>query len=175
MKPVDQTVFDPRWGNCFAACVASVLEVELERLPGNDTTTAGGWWEVWRQWGAKYNVDFITVENNEQGRHPKGYALAGIRSTRHNEPHVLHSVVVLDGKIVHDPHPDKDGYDKPIVNWILLVPLDPAKLMGRNGSVDSAQFLKLETGTVLYIDEAGYFYVVLPGRGEIEEFANGVH
>jgi len=39
----------------------------------------------------------------------------------------------------------------------------------------SARFLKLESETVLYIDEAGYFYVVEPGRGVIEEFANGVH
>ncbi len=33
MKPVDQTTFGHPGGNCFSACVASLLEMSVDQVP----------------------------------------------------------------------------------------------------------------------------------------------
>jgi hypothetical protein len=48
MIPVDQTVFTVPGGNCFSACVASLLNILLNDVPyfmGDDT-----WFDVFSKW-----------------------------------------------------------------------------------------------------------------------------
>ena len=131
MIPIDQTIIGYRQGNCFAACVASLLELKLEDLPKVETTKADQWCRVWIEWGKDHNIDFVILQSVPFWK-PKGYSLAGIESPREDvrKAGVAHSVVAYNGKIVHDPHPNKDGYQQKILDWILLVPLDPRKPMG---------------------------------------------
>lgn len=49
MKPVDQTQFGWPHGNCFMACVASIMEVGLDDLPDLYEPTKDDkahWWNV---------------------------------------------------------------------------------------------------------------------------------
>ncbi len=94
MIPVYQTVHGPR-GNCYAACIASILEVPLDALPARATLAA--WDEP-----------------------PAGYGIASMR-VRDNS---IHAVVCLDGKIVHDPagRPFAQPED-PVLLWTTLEPL----------------------------------------------------
>ena len=135
MKPVNQTKFGYPEGNCLMACVASILEVDLDALPdlfeecctplddGEGVTwDDGNWWDVLQQsvrahgWEAVYRGD-----HPEQ--HPGGYAIAGGpggRAFDEQGEDVGHCVVYVDGEMVHDPHPDKTGLSGPIEDWILL-------------------------------------------------------
>ncbi len=126
MKPVKQTLFEPGKGNCFAVCVASLLEMPLEDVPHFLVDYPNqDWWEVFQTWLGDRNLFAIevTLKENEA-------VLAGLpcgthcmitgKSPRHD---CLHAVV---GKVrrfgakmfwdyIHDPHPDNTmivGYPK---------------------------------------------------------------
>lgn len=122
MKPIDQTRTDPSEGNCLAACVASLLHLDSEDLPTFPDTPA--WWDefiAWlrpfgfyaARWGPGASEDVI----------PPGYAIASGESPRYLT--LLHAVVYLDGKLAHDPHPDRAGIAGDVHDWIVLIPFDP--------------------------------------------------
>lgn len=133
MKPVDQTIFN-RGGNCFAACLASLLECTLadvkgiseiyvagavayDRTPDNDSIWSNCWSEVSHMIVKKFNQWPAVVFHKA----PRGYALHGGRSPRGDYGHF---VVVLDGQMVHDPHPDRTGLvPGGKEDWLILVPL----------------------------------------------------
>lgn len=132
MKPVDQTVFGDRTGNCFAACVASVLELPLEGMPnfcGGPDITEDSWCPRFRAWLAERGLGCAFL-----GYSPEhgiaavvgagAYVIVGGDSPRGN---FLHQVVYRGDELVHDPHPDRTGLLK-IVDFTILFPLNPAGL-----------------------------------------------
>jgi hypothetical protein len=153
--PVDQTVLrtpdDPTGppGNCFAACIASILECSIDDVPhptvderdGEGWTRPGGYWERLGAWLASvgyYSVEIIgktrpwtTLDLELPGVY--SYAIAhgdGPRGCKH-------SIVVRLGELcgdelAHDPHPSRsgllrnmDGVSR-ISGWTLLVPMRPS-------------------------------------------------
>lgn len=137
MKPVMQTGFGYPEGNCFMASVASVIECELSDLPDlfseccvwDDGKTVWNddknhWWDV-TQRGLKKLGWYILTIYPATGV-PAGYALAGGDSPRAETVNeegkkVGHIVVVLDGKLVHDPHPDGTGLlGEPTEHYVLV-------------------------------------------------------
>ncbi len=91
MTPVYQTIHGPQ-GNCYAACVASILETSLEDLPPYVAVRRPNW-------------------------EPPGYSIASVRVRDGS----IHAVVCLDGQIVHDPagRPFARPED-PVVLWTVL-------------------------------------------------------
>jgi hypothetical protein len=106
MKPVDQTTFG--WeGNCFSACVASILELPLERVPYfmGPSTDGKGWWDRFCYW-----CDDNRITPRYDGNHmhvPGGFSILTGRSPRH--PKRFHAVVAYYGIVMHDPHPSRIG------------------------------------------------------------------
>lgn len=111
MKPVFQTKkHNPpeTFGNCYAACYASILEVPIEDVPpfedmpgfANDDLRKDWWWNV-LQWWLKDLGWFASQHKHDAGLIPKGFAIMSGQSPRF--PDSGHCVVVLDGKVVHDP------------------------------------------------------------------------
>jgi hypothetical protein len=155
MKPIEQTVMGYPEGNCFAACIASLLETELIEPPD----TKGPWWERgWHRYLEPFGLHMVMVqlvqeENNgylaPRGSHLdgthyqeagegdgweeyrgivlRGYSILGALSPRIERR--LHAVVCLDGRVVWDPHPErKDGLGE----WrdmTFLTVLDPARMI----------------------------------------------
>jgi hypothetical protein len=122
MRPVDQTRFGSPDGNCFAACVASLLEIPLEEAP--DLMKLPDWYVAFEEWlrpRGLYPVGFSCDGE------PPGWALAGLHILSGGSPRgdFLHSVVARGREIVHDPHPSRDGL-RSLKDRIVLVPLDPA-------------------------------------------------
>ena len=112
MSPVDQTTYGPTHGNCISACLASILEVPIETVPSFVDTY---WWERFVGWLAAQGLAATSVE----GTIPPGYAIAFGPSTRLADRG--HACVALDGVIVHDPHPSREGL--PIVfHYVVLHP-----------------------------------------------------
>jgi hypothetical protein len=120
MRPVLQAVPGPD-GDCFAACVASLLEIELAEVP--DLAAAGDRWaSVLRRWLAArgLRVDFRLGDRRplgDQADPPPGPVIAGQRVLDGS----VHAVVCRDGRIVHDPSPRPVGHLRwPVVLWTLI-------------------------------------------------------
>lgn len=119
MRPVDQTTFGYPDGNCWSACVASLLEMPVHEVPwflGHDD-----WYAAFAAWLRPRGYYPVTVPWSE-GWCPEGFYILGGRSPRHS-----HAVVAKGREIVHDPHPSREGLVTR-EDCTLLVPFDPASL-----------------------------------------------
>lgn len=128
MRPVEQTKFAPPDGDCFAACVASVLEVSVADVPNFH---ADDWLARWNDWLAPLNVELVMTTCVDGAPHPcltRGYALLGARSPRGDWNH---AVVCRDGAIVWDPHPKRDMGVGEWIDWTVFRVIDPARPVGR--------------------------------------------
>lgn len=119
MKPVVQTITigdgSGRPGNCLQAAVASLLDLDLGHVP--HFVEHDDWLERLVDFGAErgYRVAYRA--------HPVAFGLAFGRSPRN----AAHAVVCLDGEIVWDPHPSRDGLVS-ISNYVEWAPLEvPAR------------------------------------------------
>lgn len=131
MRPVHQTLFVPKpgdpkaTGNCMAACVASLLELDLDNVPNFAADPRDTWWQGFQEW----LVDRGWVAVVLDGDYPwPGYSAASGKSPRGDYKHL---VIHRGGKLVHDPHPAGTGLaGEPEDQWV-LVPLDPGEWVRR--------------------------------------------
>lgn len=110
MKPVFQTIFDNRTGNCLQACVASIFELGLEDVP-NFVGAGEGWVEAYCGFlFEQYRLQVMTLDRDALLRQgvwwPGGYHIISGDSPRGDWQH---SVVGFEGEMVHDPHPEGGG------------------------------------------------------------------
>lgn len=114
---MDQTTFGYPEGNCWSACIASLLEMPVSEVPwflGHDD-----WYAAFAAWLRPHGYYPVTVPWSAEWC-PEGYYILGGRSPRHS-----HAVVARGREIVHDPHPSRDGLVSR-EDCTLLVPFDPA-------------------------------------------------
>jgi hypothetical protein len=118
MKPVFQTRFGAPHGNCFAACVVSIIGGRLEDFPDLSDLA----------------VDEATANAERQRRietylHERGYDIVRRIDAMPPEHYVVgvgegprglpHACVFLDGRLVHDPSPAGGGV-KGVEAWYLI-------------------------------------------------------
>jgi len=124
MIPVYQTmtVSNDGCGNCFNACVASILELPLrevcDTLP-RDTP----YWSAWRNWLATIGLDLANYPADDP---PKGWSIARGPGFRiYPEGHELsgqpisHATVAFNGEVLHDPFPGGTGLKEVNGYWAL--------------------------------------------------------
>lgn len=138
MIRVDQTVFEVPGGNCFSACVASLLELPIEQVPyfmGDepfDTEPRDDWFPTLLDWLEPRGWWAVPVPLNNDWR-PSGLCILSGKSPRGDFDH---SVVAMGRgcgeplEVVHDPHPSRAGVTS-LVDVVLLVPIDPAQSLLR--------------------------------------------
>jgi len=125
--PVDQTAFktETTRGNCMQASVASILSLNLDEVP-NFVEEKHPWsklhkflrkrgFEV-KEMAANYVPDVFYLAT---GQSPRG---------------ISHMVVCFGGKIIHDPHPSRDGVN--IERVYILIPTMPYELNHEDHSKD---------------------------------------
>ena len=123
MIPVMQTSFGED-GNCFEACVASILEIPLEevvKLNNKGTINGKHWQVVFNEWLNKRGLwSFAAIFD---GNHSiteilehAGYSIISGYSSRS----LMHSTVWLGSKMVHDPHPSGNGIKKPEDIFVII-------------------------------------------------------
>lgn len=133
MKPVEQTILTPPDGDCFAACVASILELPIASVPNYPDPTGPNdhsWWWGWQEWLKQFNLAFVgwnhpIAEDAEVVADIlRGYSICNVR---YENPRINHAVVCRDGEIVWNPHPLRDTkqHDS-IVDWIVFRVIDPS-------------------------------------------------
>lgn len=122
MKPVDQEYLhnkDGAVGDCFRACIASILEVPIAAVP-HFALLGSRWHRVAEAYLSALGRQLLW----ETGDPPKGvWAIVTVQSPRN--PDVKHSVIYRDGVLVHDPHPSKAG-GEPVGNYFVLDPDRPS-------------------------------------------------
>ena len=93
-------------GNCFPACLASILEIPLWMIPPFDQMFGRAKWGDRRQeWLERmFKLRFIRTEGHQVDVMPEFYTANGF-----SPRDVMHSVVYSQGRLVHDPHPVGGG------------------------------------------------------------------
>jgi hypothetical protein len=90
-------------GDCFVACLATVLELPYEDIP-EFQNMGDNWWKRYNSW--LYNLGYYVSEYGPD-KPPVGYSIAVGPSPRFEGEN--HCVVALNGVVVFDPHPDRAG------------------------------------------------------------------
>ena len=133
MKPVFQTAYGEGKGNCYAACVASVLELPLEVMPDLITGVKCrrdqdnilrnflkmlGWGIIALHHDALRDPD-LNFRDRVMFFKQDGYYIAGGVA----ENGVGHAVVMKDGQLAHNPH---EGWGEltEIKEYVIFYPLD---------------------------------------------------
>jgi hypothetical protein len=116
-----QTRFGVGEGNCFPACIASILEIPLEQVPHFFEGSAGGFWTQ-EQWDAVrqfalckgLGVTWLDPDDPADDQWCE-------RLLESHVPYVIfgkqrggdagHCVVGCHGEMVHDPHPGGKGLE----------------------------------------------------------------
>lgn len=123
MKPIMQTKFGADEGNCFAACVASMLEINIDDVPDFYTLAQekkSHWSILFEQWLLE-NYEIYPLFLYEHHQLPVFY-IAGGDSWRD----IPHSVIYKTGEMVHDPHPDGTGI-RGVEDVCLFIPVSAGK------------------------------------------------
>lgn len=128
MIPVYQTmtVANDGQGNCFNACVASILELPLRDVAPIYPKDPD-YWDRWMAWFAERGLELEPYGVNEP---PKGWSIAsGIGFRIYPDGHekagrpIRHACVSFNGEILHDPFPGGKGLVK-ITGFTALEPLN---------------------------------------------------
>jgi len=132
MKPVFQTIYGHPDGNCFAACVASILEMELEDVPNFCGDYRDKWTYELNKWLLQFGLGALTVEFQDEIPIKHGYCCAGGKGPTG----IMHSVVMKDMKMIHNPHEGWDAFEKGPVDYTFFVILDPVRcIQARRGYI----------------------------------------
>jgi hypothetical protein len=116
MRPVDQTTYGPDNGNCFSACLASILEIPLEEVP----VFLGTHWDDFLPWLAERGLSASIYPRKEYV--PPGFSIAGGHSKRFAGR--KHACVAYNGMVVHDPHFSRDGLPFGVSEYVVIHGLD---------------------------------------------------
>ena len=133
MKPIEQERYSPGdGGDCYAASIASVLEIplsEVPRLDGSEGMTHEGY-DAYRErlytWLRERNLEPLFFSASQEWV-PSGYSVLSVESP--NFPGFEHAVVVLNGEVVWDPHPNRGKHEFGAkVGYTIFQALDPARV-----------------------------------------------
>ena len=118
LRWVDQTLFGSSVGNCFAACVASILNVSLASVP--NFCASEDWWQRFVHWLDQRELTAIRVDGEPTWLPDGALAIVSGPSDRG----LMHATVWRGQTMVHDPHPSRAGLVV-AVDAVLIFRMDP--------------------------------------------------
>jgi hypothetical protein len=129
MKPVMQSIeHDPSAGligDCFRACVASVLELELNEVP-HFCESWDNWYALFQEWVTDRGLVAVEVKIDRPECLAATNGLMCILSGKTSESSVLHSVVgrYVHGvgfELLHDPHSRGEFFNGLEPDWVMFL------------------------------------------------------
>lgn len=113
-------------GNCFQACVASILEIPLEGSFNHGLLSDEEWFDKFNEWLVQYGLASVFIECSPE-KPLNSTALRGIHiAEMETEGSLLKHAVVINGdKIIHDPMPYPSGNEYTCCGIYFFVPLNP--------------------------------------------------
>jgi hypothetical protein len=114
MKPIKQTIDTERHGNCLQACVASILERDLDLVP-NFMLFEDFHWEATIMFfdSIGYEICFYRDPPPKDGK----YYITSLTFPSRHKKGIGHVVISKDLDVVHDPYTEIDyDYDDCVMN-----------------------------------------------------------
>lgn len=121
-----QTIFGDRKGNCFSTCVACMFEVSTEEVPNFcGDFPPETWWAAFLEWLASRGWTAIHFPADDDWASRMRDVIPGLTVIAGGDgPRgCLHAVLMRDGRLLHDPHPDGTGLES-VADVTVLVPLE---------------------------------------------------
>ena len=97
MEEKKQKVVNKLYGDCFPACMASLLELPVEVMPNDHSDS---WWDVWRSFLGQFGLSI-------QSDHAKGAIwqshpwIATVKSKNYKGG--LHAIIMESSEVLFDP------------------------------------------------------------------------
>ena len=133
-----QTKFGNKEGNCLNACLASLMEFPLDKIPDFMKDDNPFWQDELNKWLSQFNLWLFNFYWNPEksnwtsGNLTHAYCIGSGPSPRSDCWHsVICRIKINEGKMEieweHDPHPSGDMLKK-LVEIGFLIPRDPGSL-----------------------------------------------
>jgi len=128
MIPVQQTIFDDTYGDCFRACVASIFEFPIEEMPNfwEQTQDVSEFWKLNNEWLVKnkgFKCPSFQLSMDDMHVIEDLLCVACAKSPRGDMDHA----VVWNNGLIHDPHPSNAGLAEEPDTFTMFIPIDPNK------------------------------------------------
>lgn len=130
MIEVEQTNISPNKGNCLAACLASILEINLQDVPDMTGQKLTSQLKILNRWLVENFGMYVFLVDAALKWKPYGYHLIGGNSATFGGD-AGHVVVGYSGRMVFDPNPNKKGLGSILEYWV-FVQADPGDARRRN-------------------------------------------
>lgn len=101
MKEIKQRIVNGNIGDCFAACMATLLELPIEVLP-NDHSPA--WFAVWDSFLSQFGLD-LSYKGSKEAIWQSYPWIASVKSR--NFKNGNHAIIMEGGKVLFDPSTHK--------------------------------------------------------------------
>lgn len=115
-----QTIFGDKKGNCFATCIACMLKIPVSDVPNFCADRPSRWLTDCNEWLAHRRWTLFDFGPSVMETHPGLTVIAAGPGPRGPS----HSVIMRDGKLLHDPHPQGNGLLS-VEHAMALAPLIP--------------------------------------------------
>ena len=121
MKKTDMSILhNPakgEYGDCFRACIASLLEMDIQDVPHFlDGENPYRWYEELSAWLGNMGLSYFDHPVDEPGINKWEHLFSTINTPIYHEMcgksprgNFDHSVIGCNGKVVFDPHPSRAG------------------------------------------------------------------
>jgi hypothetical protein len=93
-------------GDCFPACVASILGLDLKQVPFFSLDSQTSQINDANSWLRQFNLKLIIVRADHPTPQNQLYIIKGLSPRWKGK---YHTVVGYNGKMLHDPHKDRTG------------------------------------------------------------------
>ncbi len=137
MKKVYQTKYGEEHGNCYQACLASLLEIELCDVPDFcNLYSADAWFLRLNIWLRQFGLATLCVEVDHTDiiikEHLRDCYVIASGKTKEG---VLHSVIWLNGKIVHNPNVNCAGIEPETTD--IIFPCDVSRAIRHSATTNT--------------------------------------
>lgn len=150
MIPVDQTILSTEdgtiHGNCFRACIASILHIDIDDIPKFESMASGEWHIPFFNFLNANGYEFMGT-GKPKGIYD-GYIIAFGDSHRKYVTHG-HSVIYKDGKMVHDPHPSRSGLKK-LKGFYMIEKIKPTIGIDLDSTLIKMEAVRIASGDLGY-------------------------
>jgi len=107
MIPVNQTISNSNNGDCVRACVASLLECNIDFIPNFMENSNEGYAQAVKKWGDELGIIVLDISTEDVGIFHGIHVMAFGKSP--NFENCEHAVIYCNGELSHDPSPSKKG------------------------------------------------------------------
>lgn len=105
MKKVKQRIVSPRYGDCFGACLASILELPIEVIPNDHSPI---WFNIQKMYLNQFGLS-LTFHGSKGPIWDDSPWIASVKSK--NYEGVTHAIIMQGTEVLFDPS-TKDSYKK---------------------------------------------------------------